>query len=227
MTSAAYALVMSVVGVAHVETRAPQRGTAVVTGGSRGIGAACSRKLAANGYGVVVAYISDGAAATRVCEDIRASGGLAVAQRADVSIEADVVALFELADASFGGASPLRVLVNNAGMLGPGGNDLQDQANTPAVLAHILAVNVGGPMLCCREAQRRMSTARGGAGGAIVQISSGSAYIGTPLLYSASKGESQAPTLGSRLARMCTVGRTHPHPRATCATRSPQARSTR
>jgi NAD(P)-dependent dehydrogenase (short-subunit alcohol dehydrogenase family) len=172
----------------------PVRGTAIVTGGGRGIGAACSRRLAAMGYGVVVTYISDEAAASAVCGAIRSSGGMAHAIRADVSSEADVMVLFAFADGCFG-ESPLRALVNNAGMLGPSGVNLCEVGDA-ATLARIMAVNVGGPMLCCREAQRRMSTKLGGRGGSVVQISSGSAYIGNPVLYSASKGALNSLTIG-------------------------------
>lgn len=178
-----------VAALASCAARTPALGTAIVTGGSRGIGAACSKRLAAMGYGVVVAYRSDAEAAAAVCEAIVAAGGLACACRADVSVEAEVVALFEFADGCFGGsaASPLRALVNNAGVLGPVGVDLSSVGSQEA-LAQVMAVNVGGPMLCCREAERRMSTARGGSGGSVVQVSSGSAYLGTPVLYASSKG---------------------------------------
>lgn len=181
----------------------PPRGTAIVTGGGRGIGAACSRLLAARGYGVVIAYQSDAAAAQSVCDEISQKGGLALAARADVSVDADVVSLFEAADGAWGGGVPLTALVNNAGYLGPGGTDLGVVGDVDA-LARIVATNVGGPLLCCREAEKRMSTKRGGRGGSIVQISSGSAYIGTPLLYAASKGALNSLTIG--LVRPLTEG---------------------
>ncbi|KAG8467296.1 hypothetical protein KFE25_000612 [Diacronema lutheri] len=188
------ALLLAATAVAAASAMAPTLGTAVVTGGSRGIGAACSMRLAAMGFGVVIAYRSDEAAAAAVCEAIRATGGLAHACRADVSVESDVLALFTFADTCFDGA-PLRALVNNAGILGPSGVDLAAAGGVEA-LAQIMAINVGGPMLCCREAERRMSTAQGGSGGSIVQISSGSANIGTPLLYAASKGALNSMTVG-------------------------------
>ena len=182
----------------------PARGTAIVTGGGRGIGAACSRQLAAKGYGVVIAYKSDEAAAAMVVDDITSAGGLASAVKADVSDEADVQALFTFADSAFGSAR-LKVLVNNAGVLGPrgqsgalhpkSGSALREVAD--AALFHaVLSTNTLGPLLCCREAEARMSTERGGGGGSIVQISSGSAYIGTPLLYAASKGALNSLTIG-------------------------------
>lgn len=168
------------------------RGTAIVTGGGRGIGAACSRELAGRGYSVVIAYRSDAASASAVAESIRASGGRAALCQADVGRETDVVKLFQFADSCFGD-SPLEVLVNNAGVLGPSGA-LQDTSQ--AALEGVLATNVAGPLLCCREAERRMSTKHGGKGGAIVQISSGSAYIGTPLMYAMSKGALNSLTIG-------------------------------
>mmetsp|Transcript_17989 Transcript_17989/g.57323 ORF Transcript_17989/g.57323 Transcript_17989/m.57323 type:complete len:296 (-) Transcript_17989:137-1024(-) len=167
---------------------------AVVTGGSRGIGAACCRQLAARGYGVVVAYRSNDASAASVSEEIAASGGRAVTVRADVSREEDVVRLFEVADTAFGPSSRLAVLVNNAGVLGPAGS-LQEVATADQLRA-VCDTNVVGPLLCCREAERRMSTKHGGQGGSIVQVSSGSAYIGSPLLYAASKGALNSLTIG-------------------------------
>ena len=182
----------------------PARGTAIVTGGGRGIGAACSRQLAAKGYGVVIAYKSDEAAAAMVVDEITSAGGLASAVKADVSDEADVQALFTFADSAFGSAR-LKVLVNNAGVLGPRGQSgaLHPKSGSAlrevedAALFHaVLSTNTLGPLLCCREAEARMSTERGGGGGSIVQISSGSAYIGTPLLYAASKGALNSLTIG-------------------------------
>mmetsp|Transcript_4924 Transcript_4924/g.12978 ORF Transcript_4924/g.12978 Transcript_4924/m.12978 type:complete len:183 (-) Transcript_4924:225-773(-) len=101
--------------------------------------------------------------------------------------------MFEVADTAFG-SSRLEVVVNNAGVLGPRGN--LEEVGKPELLNEVLATNVCGPMLCCREAERRMSTKRGGGGGSIVQVSSGSAYIGNPLLYSASKGALNSLTIG-------------------------------
>mmetsp|Transcript_9005 Transcript_9005/g.29831 ORF Transcript_9005/g.29831 Transcript_9005/m.29831 type:complete len:288 (-) Transcript_9005:429-1292(-) len=173
---------------------APPAPVAVVTGGSRGIGAACCRQLAARGYGVVVAYRSDDASAASVSEEIAACGGRAVTVRADVSREEDVVRLFEVADTAFGPSSRLAVLVNNAGVLGPAGS-LQEVATADQLRA-VCDTNVVGPLLCCREAERRMSTKHGGQGGSIVQVSSGSAYIGSPLLYAASKGALNSLTIG-------------------------------
>lgn len=174
------------------EAAPSRRGTAIVTGGGRGIGAACSRKLAEKGYGVVIAYRADETAAEAVCGEIRAAGGLAATCRADVAQEMDVKALFTFADSAFG--TPLKVLVNNAGVLGPKGP--LSEVGTADQLYEVMATNVAGPLLCCREAERRMSTQQGGEGGSIVQISSGSAYIGSPLLYAASKGALNSLTIG-------------------------------
>ncbi|KAJ1632889.1 hypothetical protein T492DRAFT_985445 [Pavlovales sp. CCMP2436] len=154
-------------------------------------------RLAAMGFSVVVAFRSDEAAALAVCAAIRSAGGVAEAFCADVGVEVDVMALFAFTDTAFGADSPLRALVNNAGIIGPSGVDLCAlEVGDMATLAHIMAVNVGGPMLCCREAQRRMSTRLGGRGGSVVQISSGSAYIGSPVLYAASKGALNSLTIG-------------------------------
>ena len=170
-----------------------QGGVAIVTGGSRGIGAACCKLLAGRGYCVVVVYRSGAAEAEAVLGEIKEAGGKAVICKCDVSKEADVVKLFKTADTAFG-KEPLAAVVNNAGVLGPRGG--LSEVGTAAQLNDVLATNVTGPMLCCREAERRMSTARGGRGGAIVQVSSGSAYIGSPLLYGTSKGALNSLTIG-------------------------------
>jgi len=196
LLGAAAALVVQTVHAASSATpiSCPPLGVAVVTGGSRGIGAACSRALGAKGYGVVVAYRSDESAAEQVCREITSAGGLARAIKADVSLESDVKALFEFADTAFGSEAPLTILVNNAGVLGPSGP--LEKVGTTEMLMEVLGPNVAGPLICCREAEARMSTKRGGRGGAIVQVSSGSAYIGSPLLYAASKGALNSLTIG-------------------------------
>jgi NAD(P)-dependent dehydrogenase (short-subunit alcohol dehydrogenase family) len=153
--------------------------------------------MAAKGYGIVIAYHSDSASADAVCRIIAASGGAAYAVRCDVGVEEDVVNLFRVADSAFGGGVPLSALVNNAGILGPRTGDLSACTKRGAVdLLDVVRTNVAGPLLAIREAEKRMSTARGGAGGTIVQISSGSAYIGSPLLYGASKGALNSLTIG-------------------------------
>jgi len=168
------------------------RGTAIVTGGSRGIGAACSRALAGKGFSVVVVYRSGEAEARDVVSSIVAGGGCAVAMQADVGQEASVVSLFQEVD-TWRGSSPLKVLVNNAGVLGPTGAEGGLQSVTTESLLKVLKVNTIGPALCIREAEQRMSTA---GGASIVQISSGSAYIGTPLQYACSKGALNSLTIG-------------------------------
>lgn len=172
----------------------PLAGTAIVTGGGRGIGAACSRALAARGYGVVISYVSDAESAAAVSTEIQDAGGMAATFRADVGCEADVVNLFAFADTAFGEDVPLTALVNNAGVLGS--KDQSLASTTSQELHELIAVNVAGPLTACREAEKRMSTANGGKGGAIVQISSGSAYIGSPLLYASSKGALNSLTIG-------------------------------
>lgn len=164
-----------------------------MTGGSRGIGAAISRAAAARGYAVIVNYRVDEAAAAALVEEIRAGGGRAAAIRADVARESDVVNLFRQADALFG---PLRGLVNNAGITG--GFSRVD-ALSGEMLERLWAVNVTGTILCAREAIRRMSRKRGGTGGAIVNISSRAADLGSPgewVHYAASKGAMNTFTIG-------------------------------
>ena len=158
---------------------------ALVTGGGRGIGAATARLLAADGYAVAVNYRINSEAAERVVADIKADGGRAVALRADVSQEADVTQLFESVDAQLG---RITALVNNAAIRGP--RVRVDELRLED-LRQVLAVNVIGVILCSQQAVRRMSTHHGGAGGAIVNVSSGDAHIGAPgagVHYAASKG---------------------------------------
>jgi NAD(P)-dependent dehydrogenase (short-subunit alcohol dehydrogenase family) len=166
---------------------------AIVTGASRGIGAAIAKLLGANGYAVAVNYARDEAAARSVVEHITGAGSRAVAIQADVSREADVLRLFESAERELG---PIGALVNNAAITG-GFARVEDVAS--AALAQMLAVNVAGTILCAREAVRRMSTRRGGAGGAIVNISSIAARtggVGEWVHYAASKGAVNTFTLG-------------------------------
>ena len=168
-------------------------GTLIVTGASRGIGAATARLAAARGYAVGVNYRSDRNAAMRVVEDIRGDGGTARAIRADVSVEPDVLGLFDEAAAMLG---PISGLVNNAGVLEA---QMRVADMDEARLERILRVNVIGAFLCAREAVRRMSTARGGHGGAIVNVSSAASRIGAPgeyVDYAASKGAIDTMTLG-------------------------------
>ncbi len=144
----------------------------IVTGSSRGIGAAIARLVGANGFPVVINFVTDGAAAEKVVGEIVSSGRRAVAIRADVSREDEVIQLFKAAEREFG---PIGGLVNNAGVTG--GFSRVDALQADA-LAQVLAVNVAGTILCSREAVRRMSTRQGGHGGSIVNISSLAARTG-------------------------------------------------
>ncbi|MDQ6677059.1 MAG: SDR family oxidoreductase [Acidobacteriota bacterium] len=165
----------------------------IVTGGSRGIGAAIARLAGAHGYAVVVNYASDTGAAQDVVAEIRGSGGSAIDVKADVSREADVARLFETADTEFGAVT---ALVNNAGI--SGGFARVDQVSEK-MLSRVFAVNVTGAFLCAREAVRRMSSEQGGRGGSIVTISSRAAQIGGGgewVHYAATKGALDTFTIG-------------------------------
>jgi NAD(P)-dependent dehydrogenase (short-subunit alcohol dehydrogenase family) len=165
----------------------------LVTGGSRGIGAATARLAGARGYAVAVNYLHNRAAAEAVVADIARAGGTAIAIPGDVAAEEDVLRLFATVDERLG---PLTALVNNAGIL-----DLQMRLDemSAARLQRIFATNILGAFLCAREAVRRMSTRHGGAGGAIVNVSSAAARIGSPnefIDYAASKGALDTMTIG-------------------------------
>ena len=165
----------------------------IVTGGSRGIGAAICRKLAALGHPVAVNYASNAAAAESVVHDIVAAGGRAHAFAADVSGEDGILSLFTAAERALG---PLGGLVNNAGVAS---STTRLEALTAEALQRLIAINVTGPILCAREAVRRLSTSRGGQGGAIVNISSVAARLGGPgefVHYAASKGAIDSFTIG-------------------------------
>ena len=140
--------------------------SAIVTGSSRGIGAAVARVLAREGYDVCVNYVRDEAAAGRVADDVRAAGRRAVTVQADTGREADIVRMFEAAEAALGS---IDALVNNAGVSGARGLVEEVTAET---LDAVFRVNVAGYFLCAREAIRRMSTRHGGRGGRIVNVSS-------------------------------------------------------
>jgi NAD(P)-dependent dehydrogenase (short-subunit alcohol dehydrogenase family) len=165
----------------------------IVTGGSRGIGAATCRLAAERGYAVCVSYVRNAEAADAVAADCRRAGGKAIAAQADVAVEADVVRLFEAVDRGLGRVA---ALVNNAGVLE---RQMRVEDMDAARIARVLAANVIGSFLCCREAVRRMSTKRGGAGGAIVNVSSVAARVGSPgeyVDYAAAKGAIDSLTLG-------------------------------
>jgi NAD(P)-dependent dehydrogenase (short-subunit alcohol dehydrogenase family) len=165
----------------------------VITGGSRGIGAATAKLAAARGYAVCVGYHSNHAAAEDVVGGIRDAGGTALAVACDVTVEADVLRLFETSDRELG---PLAGLVNNAGVVAA-----KSRVETMSAerLQRMFAVNTIGPILCAREAVRRMSTRHGGRGGVIVNVSSAASRLGSAdeyVDYAASKGAIDSFTLG-------------------------------
>lgn len=165
----------------------------LVTGGSRGIGAATCRFAADAGYSVVVNYASNAAAAAALVRDIEQAGGKAIAIKADVGNESEILSMFEQVDRAFG---RLDALVNNAGIL-----DVTSRLDGigAARMERIMRVNVIGSMLCAREAVKRMSTNHGGRGGAIVNLSSVAAHIGGAnqfVDYAASKGAIDSFTIG-------------------------------
>jgi len=168
-------------------------GTLVITGGSRGIGAAVARMAGARGYAVCVNYRANEKAAQDVVRKIAGGGGRALAVQGDVVKEADVVRLFDEAERKLG---PVTGLVNNAGIVGKASRVADVPIET---LREVFDINVLGAFLAAREAVRRMSTARGGKGGAIVNLSSMAAFLGTPgefVHYAASKGAIEALTIG-------------------------------
>ncbi len=165
----------------------------LITGGSRGIGAATALLAARRGFAVAVNYASNSLAADEVVRTIRAEGGRAIALQADVGDEAQVLAMFGQLDAQLG---RLTALVNNAGVV-----DLQARVDEMSVarLTRMLRINVIGSFVCAREAVRRMSTRHGGSGGAIVNLSSAAARLGSPgqyVDYAASKGAIDSFTIG-------------------------------
>jgi NAD(P)-dependent dehydrogenase (short-subunit alcohol dehydrogenase family) len=165
----------------------------IVTGGSRGIGAATARIAGERGYAVCVNYRRDADAAQAVVADIEKAGGRAIAVAGDMSSEPDVINLFETSDAELG---TLKVLVNNAGIVDTKGR-VEDF--TLERLQRMFAINITGAFLCAREAVRRMSARRGGSGGAIVNVSSAAARLGGPneyVDYAASKGAMDTMTIG-------------------------------
>ncbi len=165
----------------------------LVTGGSRGIGAATCQLAARAGYAVAVNFTANSLAADEVVRAIRAEGGQAMALQADVADEAQVLAMFGRIDAKFG---RLDALVNNAGVVDR--TQRVDEMDLQR-LKRMFDTNVIGAFLCAREAVRRMSTRHGGAGGAIVNVSSAAARLGAPgqyVDYAASKGALDTMTVG-------------------------------
>jgi NAD(P)-dependent dehydrogenase (short-subunit alcohol dehydrogenase family) len=167
--------------------------TMLITGGSRGIGAATARLAAERGYAVAINYLRDESAAVALVQRIRAAGGRATAVQADVSQESDVERLFESVDRELG---TLTALVNNAGIV-------DRQARLDAMreerLRRVFGINVIGSLLCAAAAVRRMSTGYGGAGGSIVNVSSAASRHGSPgeyVDYAASKAAIDTFTLG-------------------------------
>ena len=166
---------------------------ALVTGGSRGIGAATAILAARQGYSVAVNYTANAVAADAVVQAIRAGGGTALAIKADVADEAQILAMFARIDQDLG---PLKALVNNAGVV-----DMPARVDEMSAqrLRRMFDTNVLGSFFCAREAVRRMSTRHGGSGGAIVNVSSVAARLGGPgqyVDYAASKGAIDTFTVG-------------------------------
>ena len=167
--------------------------TLLVTGGSRGIGAATARLAAQRGWDVAVNYSRDQAAAEAVAMDVRKAGRRALVLQGDVGIEADVLTLFATIDREWGA---LTGLVNNAGVVDVAA---RVDAMSAARIERMFTINVFGTMWCAREAVRRMSTKHGGAGGVIVNLSSAAAKLGAPgqyVDYAAAKGAVDTFTLG-------------------------------
>ena len=165
----------------------------IITGGSRGIGAAVALLAASQGYAVAVNYTANSLAADEVVRHIRASGGTAITVQADVAVEADVLAMFKKVDAKLG---RLTALVNNAGVV-----DMTSRVDAMSAerLQRMFAVNVFGSFMCAREAVQRMSTRYQGEGGTIVNVSSAAARLGAPgqyVDYAAAKGAIDTFTVG-------------------------------
>jgi NAD(P)-dependent dehydrogenase (short-subunit alcohol dehydrogenase family) len=165
----------------------------LVTGGSRGIGAATAQLAAQRGWAVAVNYATNSLAADEVVRSIRAAGGSAMAVQAQVEDEAQVIAMFDKVTAKWG---QITGLVNNAGVV-----DMTARLDEMSVARwkRMFDINVIGSLLCAREAVRRMSTRHGGLGGSIVNLSSAAARLGSPgqyLDYAASKGAIDSMTLG-------------------------------
>jgi NAD(P)-dependent dehydrogenase (short-subunit alcohol dehydrogenase family) len=165
----------------------------IVTGGGRGIGAATARLAAKAGFAVCINYARDRATAEKVVDEIKSAKGKAIAVRGDVSIEPDVINVFRMAEQLLGRPT---ALVNNAGIVDRG---MRVELMSAARLQRMFAINVVGSILCAREAVKRMSKRQGGAGGAIVNVSSIAARLGAPneyVDYAASKAAIDTFTVG-------------------------------
>jgi len=165
----------------------------LITGGSRGIGAATALLAARQGFAVAVNYVSNANAANRVVQQIQDTGGIAIAVQADVAQESQVIAMFEVIDARLG---KVTALVNNAGVV-----DVAARVENMTLerLKRMFDINVFGSFLCAREAIRRMSARHGGSGGAIVNVSSVAARLGSAgqyVDYAAAKGAIDSFTIG-------------------------------
>ena len=172
------------------ESQAP---VILITGGSRGVGAATARLAAAQGYDVAISYVSNEAAARAVVADVQALGRRALAVRADSAEPQQVTHLFAAIDQAFG---RLYVLVNNAAIIA---RQSRVEDLTFERMQRVFAVNAIGPMLCAQQAARRMSQRHNGRGGAIINVSSGAARLGSPneyVDYAASKGALESFTIG-------------------------------
>jgi NAD(P)-dependent dehydrogenase (short-subunit alcohol dehydrogenase family) len=168
-------------------------GVMLITGASRGIGAATARLAGQNGYAVCVNYVSNLEQAEQVVKDIEACGAKAIPVQADIADETNVVRLFQTCDQELG---TLSVLINNAAILEP---QMRVEEMDAGRIERVLAANVTGAFLCAREAVKRMSTKHGGKGGAIVNVSSMAAKLGGPneyVDYAASKGAIESMTIG-------------------------------
>lgn len=175
------------------QNRAMDRRVIVITGGSRGIGAATAIMAAGRGYDVAISYVRDVTAAERVVDECTSAGARSIAVRADVASEADIVSFFETVNGAFG---RIDVVVNNAGLLH---RAARLDEFTIERLQEVVAVNVVGAIVVAREAVRRMSTWHGGVGGAIVNVSSAASYLGSPnefIDYAATKGAIDTMTIG-------------------------------
>jgi NAD(P)-dependent dehydrogenase (short-subunit alcohol dehydrogenase family) len=165
----------------------------IVTGGSRGIGAATAQLAAARGYDVCISYLRQQEAATGLVKSIEQKGGTAIAIAADIASEPDVIRLFHQATEQLGSITGL---VNNAGILEP---QMRLDSMDYARLNRVFSTNIIGSFLCAREAVKRMSALRGGNGGSIVNVSSGASRLGSPgeyVDYAASKGAIDTMTIG-------------------------------